>query len=170
VDSQNLAARAGRWSAANWKKAFFGWLLVAFVALVMGTAVGHKQAPDSQLASGEAAKAQRILEQAHFKAPATESVLVQSDPLGSGFRVGKAAETGSSSSTQREPFSASARSPKPAMYGMTPSRFRSPNSALSMPSSRAIHTPARTFARAALSSSAPVAFFTRPRIRSAIPL
>ena len=81
MDSQNLAARAGRWSADNWKKAFFGWLLVAVVALVMGTAVGHKQAPDSQLASGEAAKAQRILEQAHFKAPATESVLVQSDRL-----------------------------------------------------------------------------------------
>ena len=81
MKSQNLAARAGRWSADNWKKAFFGWLLVAVVALVMGTAVGHKQAPDSQLASGEAAKAQRILEQAHFKAPATESVLVQSDRL-----------------------------------------------------------------------------------------
>ena len=56
-------------------------LVVAVVALVVGTAVGHKQAPDSQLASGEAAKAQRILEQAGFKAPATESVLVQSDRL-----------------------------------------------------------------------------------------
>jgi uncharacterized membrane protein YdfJ with MMPL/SSD domain len=81
VNSRNLAARAGRWSADNWKKAFFGWLVVAVVALVVGTAVGHKQAPDSQLASGEAAKAQRILEQGGFKAPATESVLVQSDRL-----------------------------------------------------------------------------------------
>ncbi len=81
MNSRNLAARAGRWSADNWKKAFFGWLVVAVVALVVGTAVGHKQAPDSQLASGEAAKAQRILEQAGFKAPATESVLVQSDRL-----------------------------------------------------------------------------------------
>jgi uncharacterized membrane protein YdfJ with MMPL/SSD domain len=81
MKSRNLAARVGRWSADNWKKAFFGWLLVAVVALVLGTAAGHKQAPDSQLASGEAAKAQRMLEQAHFKAPATESVLVQSDRL-----------------------------------------------------------------------------------------
>src|SRR5919202_550437 len=74
----NLAARAGRWSADNWKKAFFGWLLVAIVALVVGMAMGHEQIADSQTASGEAAKAQRMLEQAGFKAPATESVLVQS--------------------------------------------------------------------------------------------
>ena len=33
VSSQSLAARAGRWSAGNWKKAFFGWLLLAVVAL-----------------------------------------------------------------------------------------------------------------------------------------
>jgi RND superfamily putative drug exporter len=74
----NLAARAGRWSADNWKKAFFGWLVFAVVALVIGMAAGHKQIADSETASGEAAKAQRILEQAGFKAPATESVLVQS--------------------------------------------------------------------------------------------
>jgi RND superfamily putative drug exporter len=73
----NLAARAGRWSADNWKKAFFGWLVFAVVALVIGMAAGHKQIADSETASGEAAKAQRILEQAGFKAPATESVLVQ---------------------------------------------------------------------------------------------
>jgi uncharacterized membrane protein YdfJ with MMPL/SSD domain len=78
VSSLNLAARAGRWSADNWKKAFFGWLVFAVVALVIGMATGHKQIADSDSASGEAAKAQRILEQAGFKAPATESVLVQS--------------------------------------------------------------------------------------------
>jgi RND superfamily putative drug exporter len=78
VNSLNLAARAGRWSATNWKKAFFGWLVFAVVALAVGMAAGHKQIADSDTASGEAAKAQRILEQAGFKAPATESVLVQS--------------------------------------------------------------------------------------------
>src|SRR5918995_7425924 len=79
MNSLNLAARAGRWSADNWKKAFFGWLLVAVVALAVGMAAGHKQIADSETASGEAAKAQRILEDAGFKAPATESVLLQSD-------------------------------------------------------------------------------------------
>src|SRR5919198_5951484 len=78
MNSLNLAARAGRWSANNWKKAFFGWLIVAVAALVLGMAAGHKQIADSDTASGEAAKAQRILEQAGFKAPATESVLIQS--------------------------------------------------------------------------------------------
>jgi hypothetical protein len=78
VESLNLAGRAGRWSANNWKKAFFGWLVLAVAALVVGMAAGHKQIPDSQTASGGAAKAVRILEQAGFKEPATESVLVQS--------------------------------------------------------------------------------------------
>jgi uncharacterized membrane protein YdfJ with MMPL/SSD domain len=78
MDSLNVAARAGRWSANNWKKAFFGWLVIALAALVVGMAVGHKQIADSETASGEAAKAQRILEQAGFKAPATESVLIHS--------------------------------------------------------------------------------------------
>src|ERR671936_1999020 len=78
MSSLNLAARAGRWSANNWKKAFFVWLVFAVVALVIGMATGHKQIADSETASGEAAKAQRILEQAGFKAPATESVLIQS--------------------------------------------------------------------------------------------
>src|ERR687887_2860967 len=78
MERLNLAGRAGRWSANNWKKAFFGWLLLAVVALAVGMAAGHKQIADSETASGEAAKAQRMLEQAGFKAPATESVLVQS--------------------------------------------------------------------------------------------
>src|ERR671936_912063 len=78
MSSLNLAARAGRWSADNWKKAFFVWLVFAVAALVVGMAAGHKQIPDSQTASGGAAKAVRILEQAGFKEPATESVLVQS--------------------------------------------------------------------------------------------
>ena len=78
VNSLNLAGRAGRWSANNWKKAFFGWLVLAFLLVAVGTVVGHKQIADSQTASGGAAKAVKILEQAGFKDPATESVLVQS--------------------------------------------------------------------------------------------
>jgi uncharacterized membrane protein YdfJ with MMPL/SSD domain len=76
--SMNLAGRAGRWSANNWKKAFFGWLAFAVLMLVLGMAAGHKQIADSETASGEAARAVRILEQAGFEEPATESVLIQS--------------------------------------------------------------------------------------------
>ena len=78
MSSTNLAGRAGRWSANNWKKAFFGWLVIALAAVVIGTVAGHKQISDSQTASGETAKAVKILENAGFKDPATESVLVQS--------------------------------------------------------------------------------------------
>jgi len=74
----NLAGRAGRWSADNWKKAVFGWLAFAVGAMVLGNVVGHVQMPDSQGASGEAARAQTMLERANFKQPASESVLIQS--------------------------------------------------------------------------------------------
>jgi len=74
----NLAGRAGRWSAENWKKALFGWLVFAVAAMVVGSAVGHVQMRDSQYSSGETAKAVSMLERAGFKQPAIETVLVQS--------------------------------------------------------------------------------------------
>jgi uncharacterized membrane protein YdfJ with MMPL/SSD domain len=77
----NLAGRFGRWSAAHWKTATFGWLLFAVVAVVLGTAVGTRQLLDSETASGETAKAETILQKANFNEPATESVLVQSPTL-----------------------------------------------------------------------------------------
>jgi hypothetical protein len=39
----NLAARAGRWSAAHWKTATFGWLALVAAAVVIGGAIGTKQ-------------------------------------------------------------------------------------------------------------------------------
>ena len=74
----NLAGRAGRWSADNWKKAVFGWLAFAVGAMVLGNVVGHVQMADSQAASGEAARALTMLERANFKQPASEAVLIQS--------------------------------------------------------------------------------------------
>jgi uncharacterized membrane protein YdfJ with MMPL/SSD domain len=74
----NLAGRAGRWSAENWKKALFGWLVIAVAAMALGNVVGHVQMADSKAASGETATALRLLEQAGMKQPAAESVLIQS--------------------------------------------------------------------------------------------
>ena len=74
----NLAGRAGRWSAANWKKALFGWLVFAALAMALGNVVGHVQMKQSEVASGEAATALRMLEHAGMVQPAGESVLVQS--------------------------------------------------------------------------------------------
>jgi RND superfamily putative drug exporter len=74
----NLSGRAGRWSAAHWKTALFGWLGFAVVAMVAGSAAGHAQMRDSQYANGEVARAIAMLEGAGFKQPAVEDVLLQS--------------------------------------------------------------------------------------------
>jgi uncharacterized membrane protein YdfJ with MMPL/SSD domain len=74
----NLAARAGAWSARNWKKALFGWLVFAALAMAAGNLAGHHQMKDSEFASGEAATAQQLLERAGMEQPASEEVLIQS--------------------------------------------------------------------------------------------
>jgi RND superfamily putative drug exporter len=74
----NLAGRAGRWSAAHWKTATFGWLAFALAAVVLGSAAGVVELADSETASGETARAERMLEEAGFQTPMTESVLIQS--------------------------------------------------------------------------------------------
>ena len=40
--NRNLAARMGRWSAAHWKTATFGWLAFVVVAFALGGMVGTK--------------------------------------------------------------------------------------------------------------------------------
>ncbi len=78
MQRENFAARAGRWSAAHWKTATFGWLAFVVVAIVIGQAVGSVKLTDAEQSTGEAARAQQILGDAGFSQPAAESVLVQS--------------------------------------------------------------------------------------------
>ena len=77
----NLAGRAGRWSAAHWKTATFGWIAFAVICVVVGSTVGAVNLTDVEYASGQAAKAESMLQQAGFKTPATESVLIQSKAM-----------------------------------------------------------------------------------------
>src|SRR5215217_5166332 len=77
----NLAGRAGRWSAAHWKTATFGWIAFAVICVVVGSLAGAVKLTDVEYASGQAARAESILQQAGFKTPATESVLVQSKAM-----------------------------------------------------------------------------------------
>jgi uncharacterized membrane protein YdfJ with MMPL/SSD domain len=74
----NLAGRAGRWSAAHWKTAAFGWIAVAVLAVVVGGAVGAKQMKVWAIANGESRRAAQILDEGNFNIPARESVLLQS--------------------------------------------------------------------------------------------
>ncbi|HEY8704521.1 MAG TPA: MMPL family transporter [Gaiellaceae bacterium] len=79
--SQNLAARAGRWSAAHWKTATLAWVAFVVVAVVIGKAVGTVKLTDAEQGTGETARAQTILQGAGFSQPAAENVLVQSRSL-----------------------------------------------------------------------------------------
>src|SRR5215470_1164993 len=73
----NLAARAGRWSAAHWKTATFGWLALVVAAVAVGSLAGARQLTDAEGAQGETARAQRILAAAGFDNSAGEAVLIQ---------------------------------------------------------------------------------------------
>ena len=79
----NLAARVGRWSAAHWKTATFGWLALVLLAFAVGSQVGTKQADPTKAGPGESGRMDRILD-AGFKVPASESVLIQSRSLRAG--------------------------------------------------------------------------------------
>ena len=78
--NRNLAARMGRWSAAHWKMATFGWLAFVLVAFAVGGAVGMNTIDPNEPGPGESGRMDRILD-AGFEQPAGESVLVQSDSL-----------------------------------------------------------------------------------------
>src|SRR5436309_1658331 len=78
MDSFNLAARAGRWSAAHWKTAVAVWVAFVAVAIVVGTSVGTHKLSMSEQSTGETARAEQILASAGFQTPASEAVLVRS--------------------------------------------------------------------------------------------
>jgi putative drug exporter of the RND superfamily len=75
---QNLAARAGRWSAGHWKTSAGLWVLFVGTAIALGMAAGTHKLADSEQSTGETARAERILAAAGFNTPAYESVLVRS--------------------------------------------------------------------------------------------
>ena len=78
--NRNLAARMGRWSAAHWKTATFGWLAFVLVAFALGGAIGPTWIDPNEPGPGESGRMDRILD-AGFNQPAGESVLVQSSSL-----------------------------------------------------------------------------------------
>ena len=81
--SHNLAARMGRWSAAHWKTATFGWLALVFLAFGIGGALGTHTLDPNTAGPGESGRMDRILD-AGFKQPAHEAVLIQSNSLRGG--------------------------------------------------------------------------------------
>ena len=77
--SNNVAARMGRWSASHWKTAVFGWLAFVAAALVAGQMVGTKQLDMKDMNTGQARQADHLLRAAGLQSdPQTEIVLIQS--------------------------------------------------------------------------------------------
>ena len=75
--TDNLAARAGRWSAQHRKKAILGWLAFVILAVFIGGSVGTKTLSDEEYGIGESGRADKAVS-AHFPDKDSESVLVQS--------------------------------------------------------------------------------------------
>ena len=77
MQSDNFAARAGRWSAQHRTKAILGWIAFVILATVIGGAVGMKTLSDEDQGNGESQRADRIDAAAGFPDQTGESVLVQ---------------------------------------------------------------------------------------------
>ena len=78
--SNNIAARAGRWSAEHRKAAILGWIAFVVAAVLLGQAVGFKQSGDDGV--GESGRADAALTQHLPNDAPEESVLVQSKTHG----------------------------------------------------------------------------------------
>jgi hypothetical protein len=59
---RNIAARMGRWSAAHWKIATFGWLAFVLVAFAVGGAVGMNTIDPNEPGPGESGRMDRVLD------------------------------------------------------------------------------------------------------------
>jgi uncharacterized membrane protein YdfJ with MMPL/SSD domain len=77
MQSRNLAARAGRWSAQHRKRAVFGWILFVVLATVLGGMVGQKNIDPSASGNGESKRGDMIVDAAGFPDEAGEQVLIQ---------------------------------------------------------------------------------------------
>ena len=76
VKEKNFAARMGRWSAENRKKAIFGWIAFVIVSFVIGGALGVKAPKDDQTYVGDSGKAHQLVDQ-HFPTENVESIIIK---------------------------------------------------------------------------------------------
>jgi uncharacterized membrane protein YdfJ with MMPL/SSD domain len=76
VQTNTFAARMGRWSAQNRKKAIWGWIAFVAVSFVIGMAVGVKEPANENQPIGDSGKATQLVDD-HFPKQEDEAVLVQ---------------------------------------------------------------------------------------------
>ncbi len=71
-----FAARAGRWSAKNRKKAIWGWLAFVVIAFVAGNMLGVKKPANQNEYVGQSGRGDKLVDQ-HFPKQGAENVLIQ---------------------------------------------------------------------------------------------
>src|SRR6476620_2478595 len=71
-----FAARAGRWSAKNRKKAIWGWLAFVLIAFVGGNMLGVKKPANQNEYVGQSGRGDKLADQ-HFPKQDGENVLIQ---------------------------------------------------------------------------------------------
>jgi hypothetical protein len=74
---RNLSARAGRWSAAHWKTAVLGWIVLVAVLFALSSRVASREVTSADVTSGDSRVAEQILLSAGFPESTGESVLIQ---------------------------------------------------------------------------------------------
>jgi RND superfamily putative drug exporter len=77
MQTRNIAARAGRWSAAHRKTAIVGWILFVALAAVIGGKIGQTNLKSSEMGNGESKRGNVLVDQAGFPATIGERVLIQ---------------------------------------------------------------------------------------------
>ena len=77
MQSRNLAASAGRWSAQHRKTAILGWIVFVVLATVLGGKVGQNTIDESAAGNGESKRGDMIVAAAGFPEQAGEQVLIQ---------------------------------------------------------------------------------------------
>src|SRR3954462_15864760 len=77
MQSRNVAARAGRWSAQHRKTAILGWILFVVFAAVVGGTIGQRELDDSALGYGKSKLGDMFVAAAGFPKQSGEQVLVQ---------------------------------------------------------------------------------------------
>jgi len=84
MQAKGIAARVGRWSTENRKKAIWGWLAFVAIAFVIGGGVGSKELSDADRYQGESGRAEQALVDSGLDPPAGETVLIRSETLQAG--------------------------------------------------------------------------------------
>src|SRR5574341_1565225 len=73
----NLAARAGRWSASHWKTAVIGWIVFMIAAFSLTMLVQKRDMTDAEASTGNSRVAAEIIAKGGFPERSGESVIVQ---------------------------------------------------------------------------------------------